>query len=114
MMASRALTIIIAAVFGGILGLLAAGIWAVDRNPEPKGPLYAVTDESEVLPSLDEPFTGSRFTDLEPVSLSRLPLPLWLVIPVATAGGGAVIGALATGFGVRITRQHQASDRPSD
>ncbi len=100
-------TTIVAGIFGGILGVAAAGVWAIDRLPEPAGTTYFVAPNSEdlALPPAPAGFsTTSRFMDFTPTPAPRLPVSLWFAIPVATAGIGAVTGAIAASAGVAISR----------
>lgn len=98
-------------VFGGFMGLVAAGVWAVDQ-PEVTGELLEVvdsdTDYPGVLPfpttDLDPTFTGAGFWDLAPVPDNRLPVSLWLALPLSTAAAGGIVGAAATAAGIRLTR----------
>ena len=96
-----------AAAGGGFLGLVCTGVWAVDRAPEPTRTEYFIADGSYwPMPSPpDYPFTGAGFMDFEPVREPRLPIPLWLAMPIATTGVGAVAGAMTARAGFRFTRE---------
>lgn len=94
-----------ATLFGGLLGLVAVGVWAVDQSADVVGDMYVIADSTTDPAMLSPPtstFTGSTFIDLAPAPGARLPIPLWLAIPSSTAVVGAAAGAVAAAAGVRI------------
>lgn len=94
-------------MFGGMLGIVAAGVWALD-SPDTPGELYYLSESDggdfPILPPDDPTFTGAGFFNFTPISDGNLPVPLWLAIPAATALVGAGVGAGAAVAGVRISR----------
>ncbi|SNT00475.1 hypothetical protein SAMN05421642_10837 [Rhodococcoides kyotonense] len=107
-----------ASAFGGLLGLVAAGVWAVDQ-PEIDGPQYYLSEsEGDVIEPFsgfqsapDDPtFTGAGFWDFAPVADNNLPVSLWLALPISTAVVGAAVGAGASAVGVRVTRSRRPHD----
>lgn len=99
-------TTLIFAAYGGLFGLVGAGVWAVDRAPEPAGRAYFITDDSDSLSFSPPgyPFTGAGVTNFEPLPEPRLPVPLWLAIPLTTTSVGAVAGVIAAAAGLRFSR----------
>lgn len=94
-----------AAVFSGLLGLVAAGVWAIN-NPTIDGDAYVMTESSQdrrEIPA-DTEFTGLGYTDFAPAPDPRLPVSLWLALPATTAAAGAIAGTAAAAAGFRIAR----------
>ncbi|MCC8928844.1 hypothetical protein [Rhodococcus sp. I2R] len=95
--------------FGALLGLVAAGVWAMNEPDLPGEALYVSDSEGELpgplFPS-DVPatFSGAGFWDLSPVPDDRLPVSLWVALPLATAVVGGVVGAVGSAAGVRVSR----------
>ena len=101
-----------ATLFGGLLGLVAVGVWAVDQPADSVGDMYVIADSTtdpEMLSPPTSTFTGSTFIDLAPAPGRRLPIPLWLAIPSSTAVVGAAAGAVAAAAGVRIAGESPTS-----
>lgn len=95
--------------FGALLGLVAAGVWAINEPDLPGEALYVSDSEGELpgplFPS-DVPatFSGAGFWDLSPVPDDRLPVSLWVALPLTTAVVGGVVGAVGSAAGVRVSR----------
>lgn len=91
-----------ATLFGGLLGLVAVGVWAVDQPADSVGDMYVIADSTtdpEMLSPPTSTFTGSTFIDLAPAPGRRLPIPLWLALPSSEGDpfGGPVAMRLGVG-----------------
>lgn len=107
MRSHTARAIAVAAVFAGLIGLIATGIWALD-TPKVHSQLYFVEDtdgDFSIPPVAPDPtVSAAGLWQFTPAPDGRLPMSLWLAIPASTALVGGAFGAIASAAGVRVTR----------